>query len=271
MVCEYLWVLRLKFVTSQDKQCNPLDKPAFMSMLLINCDLGEGIGPDSDLLPHIDLCSLACGGHAGDREILKEVMELAMHHGVLAGAHPSYPDLRNFGRVSMQLPPEVLKESLLEQIGLFQYVGTSMGIPMHHIKAHGALYNDVASDPVMANIYLEIVEPFKETAYLMVPPKSEIARKAQVMGFSVLYEAFADRAYTPNGQLLPRGKEGAVITSPELVWMQYNSLSEKGVVFVSNEPVSVVAQTACIHGDNPNAIAIVEHLSNQRKQWTSSS
>lgn len=242
-----------------------------MPMLLINCDLGEGIGPESEILPHIDLCSLACGGHAGDKDILKEVLGLALQYGVSAGAHPSYPDPQYFGRRSMNLPPEVLKESLLEQIGLFQYVSTSMGAFMHHIKAHGALYHDIATDPVMAQIYLEIVTPFRETSYLIVPSNSEIERKARIQGFSLMYEAFADRAYNAKGQLLSRSEEGSVLIAPELVWKQYESLSEKGIVYVSNEPVSVLAQTACIHGDNPNAVAIVKHLCNQRRKWISSS
>ena len=228
----------------------------------INCDLGEGIGPDSDLMPLITSCNIACGGHAGSADSIRKTAELALKYRVKIGAHPSYPDMENFGRKTMDLSPGELKSSIESQLHTMMKILDDMDADLHHIKAHGALYNDIAKDEEKASTYLEALEPFREQVVVFAPFKSAVARMATMAGFTIWYEAFADRMYNDDLTLVSRGDPGAVITDPEDVADHVvRMVNEETVLTISGKSLPIEAQTYCVHGDNPNALEIINYLS----------
>ena len=161
----------------------------------INCDLGEGVGNEAELLPLIGSCNIACGGHAGDFVSMRETINLAKKNEVKIGAHPSYPDKANFGRQVMSISNKDLKISLQKQLKTFDKALEVENAQLHHIKAHGALYNQTAKDEDLAKFYLDIIKPYRESTYIYVPFGSVIAKLASQKGFKIFYEAFADRNY----------------------------------------------------------------------------
>jgi UPF0271 protein len=228
----------------------------------INCDVGEGLGNEALLFPHISSCNLACGGHAGNETTMKEVISLAILHGVKVGAHPSYPDTANFGRKTMSLSAEELAESILSQLGVLVDLMQEKGIELHHIKAHGALYNDLARDEELALLYLKILSGYRSGVALYVPYGSVIAREAQKLGFKILYEAFGDRAYEEDLSLVSRTLAKALITSPQTVLRHLLNMIERNKVkTISGVEKTIVANTYCIHGDTANAYEILTYLS----------
>ncbi len=234
----------------------------------INCDVGEGIGNEAELFPHISSCNIACGGHAGDAETMLGVLHLAKENGIKVGAHPSYPDRENFGRLSMTIAPRDLKTSIQEQISLLEDLVTGAGLKLHHIKAHGALYNDIASNAVLAMQYLESIEAYREKAVLYVPPRSVIAKKAGKSGFDCALEAFGDRAYRTDLSLVSRQQQNAVIASPKAVLQRIVSMARDQVVpGIDGELLKIRADTFCIHGDTPNALQILMYLSSELPKY----
>ena len=232
-----------------------------MHSIDLNCDAGEGVGNEPELFPLISSCSIACGGHAGDADTMRRTISLAMDHGVAVGAHPSYPDRDRFGRVSLKIDPTVLRESLELQLHTFGDILTRLGAPLHHIKAHGALYNDLAPGGSLATLYLEVLEPFREGVLLYAPCGAEFVSLAESRGFAVWEEAFADRAYEPDGSLVARTKPGAVVTAPEAVFEQLKEMVLHGRVrCVDGTFYPLQPRTICIHGDTPNASGILQHL-----------
>ena len=229
----------------------------------INCDVGEGIGNEEALFPLISSCSIACGGHAGNTQSMREVVRLAKKFGVKAGAHPSYPDRANFGRVSLSLPAKDLQATVLEQISSLEDILKTEQLPLHHIKAHGALYNDLADNAELTGTYLEAIGRWKEVP-LYAPSDSVFARESVRKGFKVRREAFGDRRYTEVLRLAPRSQERAVIQDPEQVLKQVCSMALEGRVQTitrSWKPIS--AETYCIHGDTPSALEILTYLAGE--------
>jgi len=232
----------------------------------INCDVGEGMENEAQLFPMITSCNIACGGHAGDAESIRHILELAKEHKVKAGAHPSYPDKENFGRRSMKLPESELIAAVFEQVGLFYTIAADVGIPVHHIKAHGALYNDSATDPALARTYLRALEPYHGKAVLYVPYKSAIAREAQDRNWTIHYEAFADRNYNADRSLVPRSFSEALITDPEEMTTHLLRMYEDHVVHtVDGTDVPIMVDTFCIHGDTPGATELLKALVSKLK------
>lgn len=230
----------------------------------LNCDMGEGVGNEADLMPLISSCNIACGGHAGDRASMDICVSLALEHGVRIGAHPSYPDRDHFGRKSMVMGKEGLKAALEHQLGEFDTVLRGRGATFHHIKAHGALYNDLAKGGALAEDYLEALAPYQGRAALYVPAGSAFELIARGSGFVTVAEAFADRAYTEGGHLAPRNLPGAVLQRPERVLEQLREMVLKGQVrTLEGSLLPIVAQTFCIHGDTPGAFEILTYLSRE--------
>ncbi len=227
----------------------------------LNCDVGEGIGNEALLFPHISSCNVATGGHAGDAITMKGVASLAQRHQVRVGAHPSYPDRENFGRVSLHMGKREFQDSIEGQIGALEQVLVPLKIPMHHVKAHGALYNDLAVGGPLALQYLEVLQPRREEILLFAPCGSAFAELATAMGFAIWEEAFADRAYHPDGGLVSRKEPGAVHTDPEKVSAQVLEMITLGRVTCSDGSFYALSpRTICVHGDNPKAVAILNHL-----------
>lgn len=227
----------------------------------INCDVGEGMGNESLLFPYISSCNIACGGHAGDHNSMETTARLALEQGVHIGAHPSYPDRENFGRRSMKISESELQISIENQIESLLIILKSLQTPLHHIKAHGALYNNLAKGGRLAEIYLEVLIPHRTTALLFAPCGSYFADLAASKGFKVWKEAFADRAYETDGSLVSRTKPGSVHTEPKEVFNQLRVMVlEKRVPCADSSYFSLDADTFCLHGDTPNAVEILAYI-----------
>lgn len=240
-------------------------KPLFLPQ--INCDLGEGVAWEEDIFPFVDVASLACGGHFGTQKSLDASLSLAIKYGKKVGAHPSYPDRENFGRVSIKMPVEDLIESIRLQIEWFKERALAHNLSLDHIKFHGALYNDAAKDSNLANQLTDfLLENYLQTP-LLVPPHSELAKKAQEKGLSIRLEVFADRAYTADYLLSSRTLEGSLLQDITSVEPQVKHLLLEGqLLSMEGVQLPIKADTLCFHGDN---LGILDFLPILRKRyWT---
>ena len=230
----------------------------------INCDVGEGVGNEEELFPLISSCNIACGGHAGSKETIQLCLELAKKYDVKVGAHPSYPDRENFGRVSLNLFDDELILSIKQQMQLFTSICSQMDVELHHIKPHGALYNDIAKDERLAITFLTAIEEFKKGVLIYVPYGSVIQKLATKNGFKVLVEAFADRNYNTDLSLVSRKESSALLTDgKEVLNHLLRMYKENKVKTVSGDNIPIIANTFCIHGDTPSALQILAYLSNE--------
>ena len=227
----------------------------------INCDMGEGCGDDAALMPFISSANIACGYHAGDAATMCSTIELAARHGVAVGAHPSYLDRENFGRTDVELSPAEIRSLILEQLEIFTVACGEIGVKMTHVKPHGALYNRSARDLVVARSIAETVREFDPDLTLYGLAQSHSTEAARKLGLKAADEAFADRAYEPDGSLVSRKKPNALINSPEIAAAQALRIAlGGGVVAVDGSNVPLSAETICIHGDGPNAVAIARTI-----------
>ncbi len=222
----------------------------------LNCDLGESfgrytLGEDAEMMKWITSANIACGFHAGDPTVMARTVALAKANGVAVGAHPGYPDLQGFGRRQLELSGEEIGQMICYQLGALEAITRVAGLRLAHVKLHGALYNLAASDSMIARVVSEVVYAFDSALILVGLAGSELTRAGEAVGLRVAQEGFPDRAYLPNGQLMPRSQPGAVITEPGEVAQNVLRLVQEGVP-VNGERVRV--DTLCLHGDNPNAI-----------------
>ncbi len=226
----------------------------------INVDVGEGYLIENDLMPLIQSCNIACGGHAGsDIEIIK-CISLAKIHQVKIGAHPSYPDKENFGRTSIQIDEKSLAISIENQLIRFIRYLKSLK-DLHHIKPHGALYNDCFKDKKIAKIFINVVLKFCPEVILFTLPESELERQAKKKGIKVWREAFLDRGYKENGQLQEREKPGAIISDVNAMYSQLKGLINKNKLqTIKGDWISIKADTICFHGDHPNVLHNIQEL-----------
>lgn len=230
-------------------------------MIDFNCDLGEGLHNEHLLMPLISSCNIACGGHAGSVEIMDHVIALAIQHNVKIGAHPSFEDRENFGRVVLDISDDTLQQSLVSQLGLFkQRVDLQHGT-MHHVKPHGALYNLIAVNEEKAEVVVKAIQEVFDDVKLYVPFDSVIAEIAQQAGIEIIYEAFADRNYYDDLTLVSRKETNALLTDPtEIVEHVSRMASQSKVKTISGKEQSIKAETFCIHGDNENVLEILKAL-----------
>ncbi|WP_203257949.1 5-oxoprolinase subunit PxpA [Hyunsoonleella ulvae] len=227
----------------------------------INADLGEGIGNEAQLMPLISSCNIACGGHAGDEGTMREVVKLAKAYKVKIGAHPSFPDPENFGRLPMDMTCAALFKSIKDQVDTLVKIIDEEHTVLHHVKPHGALYNGAVKNERIANVIIELMKSMHLPVYLYVPYKSVIASLAKENNIPIIYEAFADRRYNDDLTLLSRTKSNAVFHDEDEVFHHvYNMISENKVKTISGKALEIKAHTFCIHGDNPKAVALVRRL-----------
>ena len=225
-----------------------------MTTIDLNADLGEGDAYDAELLQVVSSCNIACGGHAGDPESIAATMQAAMANGVSIGAHPSYPDREGFGRRSGFMTGEPLRETLRKQLEGFGEVAASLGVTITHVKPHGALYTDAVVDAELAEIIASAVAEMPGRLPLVGQADTELESAARAHGLEFVAEAFVDRAYQPNGQLVPRSEAGAVHDDIERIQRQAVDLARDGrVIARDGGTVPVRADTLCIHGDTPGA------------------
>ena len=233
-------------------------------MININCDLGEGLNNEHIILPLIDSCNVACGGHAGDNASMIECVEISIRNKVKIGAHPSYPDKINFGRKKINIPPSELSISIISQIESLEAISNSYGVTLNHIKAHGALYNQMIIDADLSNFYLDTIEEFKNKYSIYIPYKSEIEKLALKRGFSIVYEVFGDRNYNDDLSLVSRDSENALITDPETVIEHINTMKETNTVKTINGNFQKIKfDTICIHSDTNNSIDILKKINKE--------
>ena len=232
-----------------------------MAVMDINCDLGEGMGNDDKIMPYINSCNIACGGHAGDKNTMIKTLHLAKKYGVKAGAHPSYEDKINFGRKELSVSKGLLKAQLINQIDVLNQLAKDENMKLHHVKAHGALYNMAAKSGEIAQIIVEAVQFVEQNLYIYAPFDSELEKKAKIMGVPYMIEVFADRNYDDDFNLLSRKVPLAVIETTEEVKSRVKKMIKEGtLISLHGIKRSINFDTLCVHGDHPHALEIVREL-----------
>jgi UPF0271 protein len=216
----------------------------------INCDMGENIGGDEAIMPYITSANIACGFHAGDETTMQRTVRLAKQHGVQVGAHPGWNDRNGFGRRTMSSPPEDVEALILYQIGALYAIARAEGVNLHHVKPHGALYNQAANDKALASAIANAVRRFSRDLALVGLAGSVLIQAGVEAGLRVANEGFPDRNYNPNGTLVSRSQGNAIIESPEDVSLHAVELAQKGIEFGGQR---VRVETLCLHGDHPQA------------------
>jgi UPF0271 protein len=235
--------------------------------MLLNCDIGESFGPwkmgqDAEIMPLIDWANIACGGHAGDPDTMARTLALAEKHGVKPGAHPGYPDKRNFGRVRQDIPLESLVNEVQAQVGALMALARAQGMTLNHVKPHGALYNTMMEDWGLLVRLGQAVAALDSNLIFVIqatPDQERHALALQNTGLKLAFEAFADRTYRSDGRLQSRAEEGSVLTDPDDVVSHVARLRE-GYVDTAVGAISIRADTLCVHGDNPQTLEAVRRI-----------
>lgn len=227
----------------------------------LNSDLGEGIGNDEAVMAYISSANIACGYHAGNDETMDKTIELALKNKVAIGAHPAYKDKENFGRTNLDLPPEEVKTLVSDQIKILKTKLEKAGGKLQHVKPHGALYNQAAKDIQLARAIAAAIYEVDPRLIFMGLANSVMKQAADEIHLPFASEVFADRAYTNEGQLVPRSKEGAVIHDPEVCKSRVLKMVKEGCVnSIEGLEILLSADSICIHGDNPEAIALAKSI-----------
>lgn len=223
--------------------------------------MGEGIGNEKALMPFISSANIACGYHAGDEATMQQVVELCLKFNVHIGAHPSFPDRKNFGRTEMLLSLSEVYAVVTDQLKLLHDIVIKMGTKMHHVKPHGALYNMAAKDPALAKTIAQAVKDFDCSLTYYGLSGSDMIIRAKAAGLQTANEVFADRSYQPDGSLTSRSLSYALLTNVDDVVKQVSTfVKESKVITVTGEEIFVKADTICIHGDGKHAIDFAEAI-----------
>lgn len=241
------------------------------SVIDLNADLGEGfgvwrLGDDESLLDVVTSANVACGFHGGDPLTIRRTCAAAIDRGVRIGAQVSYRDLAGFGRREMEVDPEELAAEVLYQLAAVDGMARAMGGRVSYVKPHGALYNRVCRDREQAEAVVVAVAAYDRTLPILTLPGSVVHEVAAREGVTTVNEAFADRAYTPAGTLVPRRAPGAVVHDPEEVVARAVRMAVEGKVTAVGEPelgnmeVSVNARSLCVHGDTPGAVTLARSV-----------
>jgi UPF0271 protein len=232
----------------------------------LNSDLGEGFGPfrvgaDDALFPLISSANVACGFHGGDPQMMARTVVLCRAHDVAVGAHPGFPDRVGFGRRALAASTDEIRADVLYQLGAMAAFCRAGGVPMQHVKAHGALYNLAVGDLTIATAIAEAVRAFDPGLLFFAISGSALHAAGETAGLTVIREAFADRAYLADGSLVPRSRPGAVIEDVDRVAARMVRLVTEGTVeAIDGEVLRMEADTICIHSDTPGAVALAGAL-----------
>jgi 5-oxoprolinase (ATP-hydrolysing) subunit A len=240
-----------------------------MNRIDLNCDMGElpetiADGTQEALMQYITSANIACGGHAGDGQTMRTTIEQAIRHSVAIGAHPGYEDRANFGRIELQLAPEEISGSVERQFRALDDLAKKCGARIVHVKPHGALYNQAARNREIARAIATGIRRWRTDVILVGLAGSLMLDEFRAAGFPTAAEAFADRRYEPDGSLRPRKFRDALLTDPQQAAEQALRIVQHGTVLASNgSPLSLTAQTLCLHGDTPGAPAIAAAIRRQ--------
>lgn len=231
-----------------------------------NCDLGEDTTPaqlelETRLMAYVTSVNIACGGHAGDVALMRRTVRLAHQHGLAIGAHPGLPDRENRGRREQPLSPSFVQELVLSQVGALMEICREEGVRLSHVKPHGALYNMAARDRTTADAVAAGVVSIDRRLILIGLAGSELLAAGRTWGLAVAAEGFADRAYHPDGRLVSRDQEGAVIHDVSTVIARTRALIRNGMVqAVDGSLLLLPIDTLCLHGDTPDALHLAQAL-----------
>lgn len=234
----------------------------------LNSDMGEAygawtMGDDRALLGAVSSANIACGFHAGDPRVMLASVEACVEAGVAVGAHPGFPDLVGFGRRNMSCTPAEIRADVMYQIGAMQAMCTAVGVSLHHVKPHGAMYNMAAADYAISVAIVDAITSTMDQPLLYAQPGSRTAEAAEMAGVPVAFEVFADRAYLADGQLAPRSMTGSVLHDVD-------AITDRALRMVRGESISTIdgseiilrSDTICVHGDTPQSVAIAVSLRN---------
>lgn len=227
----------------------------------LNCDLGEGAGQDTELMPLITSANIACGAHAGDVTTMRDTIMLALQHGVAIGAHPGFADRENFGRRELALSPAEVRALVLEQTQLLQDLATRCGATVTHVKPHGALYNLAAREAPIAEAVASGVRSCGVDLVLFALAGSASVAAGRAAGLRVAEEVFADRTYQADGSLTPRSRADALIADENTAVEQALRMARDGRVRATDgTEVAIRADTLCLHGDGVHAVEFAQRI-----------
>jgi UPF0271 protein len=237
-----------------------------MTAIDLNSDLGESygawsMGDDTAMLAIVSSANVACGFHAGDPAGIWKTVKAAAAKGVSIGAHVSYPDRVGFGRRDMDVTSGELIADVIYQIGALKGIAAAAGVTVGYVKPHGALYNRIANDPKQGQAVIDGIKAIDPELTLMGLANAPILDLARNTGLNVVAEAFADRAYTPDGQLVSRRDPGAVLHDTQLIARRTLQLAREGTLeAIDGSTIKIDAQSICVHGDSPGAVAIAQEI-----------
>ena len=232
----------------------------------LNADLGEGFGPwimgdDAAMLEIVASANIACGGHAGDPDVMRRTVRLANASGVSIGAHPSYPDLQGFGRRAMALSAAELENQIAFQVAALAGIAALEASRVSHVKPHGALNNLACVDRSVAETICRAIHAIDRGLILLAPAASQLVVAGRAAGLAVVEEIFADRAYLPDGQLVPRSRPEAMIHGPAACLAHVLAMLDAGaLIAVDGARVATPIGSICVHGDSTDAVAVARHL-----------
>ena len=237
-----------------------------MRSIDLNSDLGEGygiwtMGDDDAMLGIVSSANVACGFHAGDPLTIRATVDGAAARGVAVGAHVSYPDRVGFGRRPMDVTQAELTADVIYQIGALQGIARAAGTRVTYVKPHGALYNTIANDARQADAVIAAIKDIDPSLMLMALAGTPILQRAADAGLATVAEAFGDRAYTPDGQLVSRREKGAVLHDADAVAARMLRLAAEGVIeAIDGSTLRLHADSICVHGDSAGAVDMARRI-----------
>jgi UPF0271 protein len=217
----------------------------------LNCDMGEGSSGDESIMPFITSANIACGMHAGDPLVMQKSVRLAKQFGVTVGAHPGWPDRQGYGRREMSFTPDEVEDLVLHQVGALAAIAMAEGVVLHHVKPHGALYNQAVKDRNLADAIARAVKRFSRDLLLVGLAGSPLVDAGVAAGLKVVHEGFPDRNYNLDGTLVSRRQTDAIIESPGQVAAHAVALAAEGILFADRH---ITIGTLCLHGDHVHAV-----------------
>ncbi|UOD81373.1 LamB/YcsF family protein [Paenarthrobacter ureafaciens] len=237
-----------------------------MAIIDLNSDVGEAfgrwtLGDDEAIFRSVSSANVACGFHAGDPGVIRATCEKAVEAGVVIGAHVGYRDLAGFGRRFLDIDPKELADDVVYQIGALQALAAVSGGRVEYVKPHGGLYNTIVKHTAQARAVVEAVKSVDPNLPILGLPGSEVLRLAEEAGLRAVSEAFADRAYNPDGTLVSRSQPGAVLHDPvEVAEHVLRMTTEQSVRTIDGSVLTIRAESICVHGDSPGAVAMATEV-----------
>ena len=234
----------------------------------LNCDMGESfgaykIGRDEEVMEHVHMANIACGAHAGDPMVMEKTVALAIKYGVTIGAHPGYPDLQGFGRRPIGYSEDEVRTMVIYQTGALAAFCMAAGARLGYVKPHGSMYNTMMVDETVLSAVFQAVASYDANIPVMIqatPRWQHHEKLAKETGITLLWEAFADRAYESDGSLRKRNLSGAVLGSDEVITQAQTLCAERCIISKDGKKLEFPVDALCVHGDSESSIAVISQL-----------